>query len=153
DGVMIARGDLGVEIDVARVPVVQKRIIAVCNRYEKPVITATQMLDSMQYSRQPTRAEATDVANAILDGTHACMLSAETPVGRHPRETVEMMNRIALEPEPMLPDSAPPSEVAAEGVLEVTEAIVAAAGSVAQQLAARIIVVTSRSGATALALS
>lgn len=153
DGIMVARGDLGVEIDVARVPAAQKRIIAICNRYEKPVITATQMLESMQWSRQPTRAEATDVANAILDGTDACMLSAETAVGRHPRAAVEMMTRIALETEPLLKNQPPLPEVAAEGLEEVTEALVLAAGVVAQQLAARMIVVASHSGATALAMS
>jgi hypothetical protein len=84
-----------VEIDVATMPMVQKRIIRVCQRYQKPVIVATQMLDSMQHSRRPTRAEATDVANAILDGADACMLSGETAIGDHPRLVVEMMRRIA----------------------------------------------------------
>ena len=102
DGVMVARGDLGVEIDVAEMPVVQKRIIATCHRLHKPVIVATQMLDSMQRSRRPTRAEATDVANAILDGADACMLSGETAIGEYPREAVEMMNRIALATEPLV---------------------------------------------------
>ena len=102
DGVMVARGDLGVEIDIAQVAVAQKRIIAECRRQRKPVIIATQMLDSMQHSRLPTRAEVTDVSNAILDGADACMLSGETAVGEYPRETVEMMNRIALAAEPLL---------------------------------------------------
>ena len=95
DVVMVARGDLGVEIDVASMPMVQKQIIRVCQRYQKPVIVATQMLDSMQHSRRPTRAETTDVANAILDGADACMLSGETAIGEHPRLVVEMMRRIA----------------------------------------------------------
>jgi pyruvate kinase len=107
-GVMVARGDLGVETDLARMPVVQKEIIALCNVRQKPVIVATQMLESMQHSRRPTRAEATDVANAILDGCDACMLSGETAIGEYPREAVEMMNRIALQTETLYsraPDS------------------------------------------------
>ena len=97
DAVMVARGDLGVEIDVAANARSSKNaIIAMCHRFQKPVIIATQMLDSMQDSPRPTRAEATDVANAILDGADACMLSGETAVGNFPVEAVEMMNRIAL---------------------------------------------------------
>ncbi len=107
DGVMVARGDLGVEIDVAEMAVVQKRIIATCNRLGKPVIVATQMLDSMQRSPRPTRAEATDVANAILDGADACMLSGETAVGINPSDAVEMMNRIMLSAEELLRDGPP----------------------------------------------
>jgi pyruvate kinase len=96
DAVMVARGDLGVEIDVASMPMMQKQIIRACQRFQKPVIVATQMLDSMQHSRRPTRAETTDVANAILDGADACMLSGETAIGEHPRLVVEMMRRIAI---------------------------------------------------------
>lgn len=155
DCIMVARGDLGVEIDVARMPMVQKQIVALCHRYQKPVIVATQMLDSMQTSRRPTRAEVTDVANAILDGADACMLSGETAIGAHPRLAVEMMHRIALATEefyfqrpPMpLPDKLP------EGLLPITQAVVHGAVHIAKELNAKVIVAASRSGVTALSLS
>lgn len=154
DGLMVARGDLGVEIDVARVPVAQKEIIAAANRRQKPVIVATQMLDSMQRSRYPTRAEASDVANAILDGADACMLSGETAVGQYPIESVEMMNRIALATEGLRqrPLATGPTRSAA-GLHPITQAVVVAACEIAKSLEARLIVVASRTGATSTALS
>ncbi len=152
DGVMVARGDLGVEIDIAQVPVVQKRIIASCCRHRKPVIIATQMLDSMQHSRLPTRAEATDVANAILDGADACMLSGETAIGRYPRESVAMMERIALATEQLIRGRETlPAAPACEAVEnEITEQTTLAAGRLAEQLDAGTIVVSSATGQTAL---
>ena len=102
DGVMLARGDLGVEIPIARMAVVQKELISLANRMCKPVITATQMLESMTETPRPTRAEATDVANAILDGTDAVMLSAESAIGKFPVESVSMLASIATETEPTI---------------------------------------------------
>jgi pyruvate kinase len=156
DVVMVARGDLGVEIDLAQVPMVQKRIIQRCRALGVPVITATQMLESMRISNRPTRAEVTDVANAILDGTDAIMLSAETASGHYPVEAVEMMNRIALETERSLPSLPMSFDMipAREGVLpEVVQATVHATGVLAAQARAALVVVTTRSGRAAIALS
>ena len=102
-GIMVARGDLGIEVPIASVPVLQKRLIALAGRNSKPAITATQMLASMVTADRPTRAEVTDVANAIYDGTDAVMLSEETAVGEHPVEAVRVMDQIACETEPALP--------------------------------------------------
>ncbi|WP_280998333.1 pyruvate kinase [Marinitoga aeolica] len=102
DAVMVARGDLGVEVEAEKIPVLQKRIISIANKKSKPVITATQMLETMIENPVPTRAETTDIANAILDGTDAIMLSGETSIGKYPLEAVRVMDRVAKETEPYI---------------------------------------------------
>ncbi len=155
DAIMVARGDLGVEIDVAEMPIEQKRIIRVCQRFQRPVIIATQMLESMHESQRPTRAEVTDVANAVLDGTDACMLSGETAIGKYPVEAVAMMNRIALKTETSVQVRFGSDPQHREPLLqhEITRAVVEGAGVMAQNLRAKLVVVASHSGKTALALS
>src|SRR5262249_46174757 len=143
DGVMVARGDLGVEIPIERVPVVQKELIALANREAKPVITATQMLRSMVDALLPTRAEATDVANAVLDGSDAVMLSEETAVGRYPVEAVRVMHRIATQAEPLV---VPRMDRRGPGV---ADRITRAACEMADELGAAAIVVPTLSGSTA----
>jgi pyruvate kinase len=143
DGVMVARGDLGVEIPIEHVPIVQKELIALANRKAKPVITATQMLRSMVGALLPTRAEATDVANAALDGTDAVMLSEETAVGEHPVDAVRMMSRILAAAEPLL------TSRAGEPGRDPAELIARAACDMAERLGARGIVVPTGSGFTA----
>lgn len=149
DGVMVARGDLGVEIDVAETAVVQKRIIRVCKEYVKPVIVATQMLESMHHSARPTRAEVSDVANAILDGADACMLSGETAIGDYPVKAVETMNRImACTEREMLPLSH--LDVGGnQRVHPITTAVTQAATHIAEAIRAKLIVISTRSGNTA----
>jgi pyruvate kinase len=155
DAVMVARGDLGVEVDLAMVPAYQKQIIRACNERRVPVITATQMLDSMQWNSRPTRAEATDVSNAVLDGTDAVMLSGETAIGKYPVESVATMSRIVGFAERMMPPRRPDTGVDAARLkaVEVTEAIVLGGGWTARHLPADLIAVATTSGRTALAIS
>jgi pyruvate kinase len=157
DGVMVARGDLGVEMEVQRVPAIQKRIIGVCNQAYRPVITATQMLNSMEHSSRPTRAEASDVFNAVLDGTDAVMLSGETAVGQYAVESVATMRQICAEAEAYLRTRvrpAPGEPVSLSGlVVPLTEAAVDAGCLAVERLGAPVIVVATDSGRTALALS
>lgn len=156
DGVMVARGDLGVELSVEEVPLAQKRIIELGNRYGIPAITATQMLDSMVHRPFPTRAEASDIANAVLDGTDAVMLSNETAVGEYPFEAVRVINRVAENVEPYL-------RIFKDELLSwlrrfspvggITDAISRASVEIAEELEARAIVTSTYSGFTARAVS
>jgi pyruvate kinase len=150
DAVMVARGDLGVELPFEEVPIAQKRIIALCNRLGRPVITATQMLESMITHPRPTRAEASDVANAILDGTDAVMLSAETAAGQYPRLAVEAMSRIILEierhPRVVRADE---RRAGTEGPVSTEQSIAAAATSAVRSLGAPALIVFTKSGFSA----
>ncbi len=148
DGVMVARGDLGVELPAEQVPRMQKRLIATANRMGIPIITATQMLDSMVSNPRPTRAEISDVANAILDGTDAVMLSNETAVGSFPIEAVETMARIALETE-----KEELSRRWEDNKRSIPNAISEAVGNIAEQLGAAAIIPFTKTGATARSVS
>ncbi len=153
DGIMVARGDLGVEIPAQEIPHAQKRLIRKANIAGKPVITATQMLESMTHNLRPTRAEVTDVANAILDGTSAVMLSGETAAGEHPVETVAMMNSIAITTEESL-DYAKLFEANVSAYeTNITNAISRATCSTALALKANAIITATSSGITARAIS
>jgi len=151
DGVMVARGDLGVEIKPEKVPLIQKHIIRQCNLAGKPVITATQMLESMVHSPRPTRAETSDVANAILDGTDAVMLSAETASGKYPGEAVAMMVKVAedIEGDPQLKERIFPYLSIQNGYQSLPEAIGQAACRVAESVNAAAILAFTQTGSTA----
>jgi len=153
DGLMVARGDLGVEIPIEKVPLVQKEIIKKCNHAGKPVITATQMLQSMINSPQPTRAEVTDIANSIFDGTDAIMLSGETAVGRYPVAAVQVMMKIALNTEATLPYSKMLLDKGADLEPQTDDAIAYDACHTAHQLGAAAIVAFTSSGSTARRVS
>ncbi len=149
DAVMVARGDLGVELPFEEVPLQQKRIIGLASRYGRPVITATQMLESMVQHPRPTRAEASDIANAILDGTDAVMLSAETAAGLHPVLAVEAMRRIASAAEQATVQRGQGVDRLAPGTATVEETIASASVTAVRLLGAHTIVVFTKSGFSA----
>jgi pyruvate kinase len=154
DGIMVARGDLGVEVPPEKVPAIQKHIIRRAAEYRKPVITATQMLESMIENPRPTRAEASDVANAIYDGTDAVMLSGETAAGKYPVETVAMMAKIVAETEYQIRLDPPPRRHAPQSTrLSVAETICECMAHSAEDLELAAIAIFTESGATARLLS
>ncbi|HHY72742.1 MAG TPA: pyruvate kinase [Bacillus bacterium] len=153
DGMMVARGDLGVEIPAEDVPLVQKMLIKKCNTAGKPVITATQMLDSMQRNPRPTRAEASDVANAIFDGTDAIMLSGETAAGTYPVEAVQTMDRIASKAETALSYLELLTNRRKESEVTITDAISQSVAHTALNLNVKAIITPTESGSTAQSIS
>jgi len=153
EGIMVARGDLALDISIEKVPMAQKRLINEANRQGKPVITATQMLESMVRSATPTRAEAADVANAVLDGSDALMLSEETAIGSYPVEAAETMVKIALEAETMFPYEEMLRSRWQDVLPEVNDAAARAACQMAHQVQARAIIAFTTSGTTALRVS
>lgn len=148
DGIMVARGDLGIEIEPEKVPHVQKSIIRKCNQRGKLVVTATEMLESMTHQPTPTRAEVSDVANAILDGTEVTMLSGETAVGQYPVESVMMMSKIAKETE-----KAVKSHVEDEGFINISDTVSKAVQRICQEMTLDKVVTLTRSGYTARMIS
>ncbi len=151
DAVMVARGDLGVEIEVEKTPIAQKRIIRACQAAGKPVIVATQMLESMHDSLQPTRAEVSDVANAILDGADACMLSGETAIGQFPRQAVRMMRKVMMETEKLLEHNRSlESNTNKKSAADIESAVIYGAAQIAERLDARMVVIATSNGKAAL---
>ena len=153
DGIMVARGDMGVEIDFTEIPIIQKEIIAQCVACGKPVITATQMLDSMMEHPRPTRAEITDVANAIYDGTSAIMLSGETAAGKYPVEAIQTMDAIAQRTESDINYANRMRNMANQGRLSIAAATAHAACTTAMDIGADAILTVSKSGTTARLVS
>jgi pyruvate kinase len=152
-GIMVARGDLGIELPIAAVPVVQKKLLAMAGRHSRSSITATQMLSSMVTSNRPTRAEVTDVANAIFDGTDAVMLSEETAVGDYPIEAVRVMDEIARETEDELPYGEWVFSRVGQDGTDVAASVARAAVGSTYTLGLAAIVVPTRSGRTARLVS
>jgi pyruvate kinase len=152
DGIMVARGDLGIEMRLSQVPGTQKSIIRKCLAAAKPVITATQMLESMVDSPRPTRAEVSDVANAVLDGSDAVMLSGETAIGSYPVQAVEVMSRVIVEAEKEILRKAE-SDLSTVGRTDVTDAISRTACTLAAKVGARAIACLTASGNTARAIA
>ena len=152
-GIMVARGDLGIEVPLAEVPVLQKRLIRAAGKRSKPVITATQMLASMISARRPTRAEVTDVANAIYDGSDAVMLSEETAVGQHPVEAVAVMDRIARATEPDLPYGEWLFTRTDQATQDVADSVAQSAVGAVYRLDLKALVVPTQSGRTARLVS
>ena len=153
DGIMVARGDLGVEVPAEEVPLIQKEIIAKCNAAGKIVVTATQMLESMQSNPRPTRAEVSDVANAVLDGTDAVMLSGESAAGKYPYESVETMARISYRTEQALDHEELIARAMASSTRDISSAVALSVADSVEDLAVEAVIACTQSGATARAIS
>ncbi len=155
DGIMVARGDLGVEMDLAEVAIIQKKIVKMCSEYGKPDIVATQMLQSMIHEPVPTRAEVSDVANAIIDGSDAVMLSGETAVGKYPVKAVKMMKRIADKTNAYLREIDIHSEslIKYKGDMNRKAAMARGVHQMARDIKAKFIVLWTHSGGSSVFLS